>query len=230
MKKFFVILLIIFPLWLFSQERDQYINVHFYPHSLSPQDILQDGPHGNKLDIQEDTFLVWVDLFPDMFFAHETAYILISKESIRIERGNWWPVLNNKMILHNEHSKYALISPFELPLVSEDGYIDQKIAIHVYPHELTSQDELADGPLEKLFTIDNNCLLLWVDFLPGAFFAHPTAYIFVSGESIWTENGNWWPTLNGQTILYGQRNKIGILSPFNVSRARTFQNRAKRRK
>ena len=217
MKKFCIIIIVLFPLVLVSQEWDPHIDVHLYPHSLSPQDTLQDGPFGKKLDILEDTFLIWVDLFPGMFFAHETAYILISKDNVRIEAGDMWPVLNGKMILHNEHSKFALLSPFELPLISAAEFIDERIDIHVYPHELTSQDQLADGPLEKLFKIDDNCLLIWVDFLPGAFFAHPTAYILVSRENIRVENGNWWPTLNGNTILYGQQNKIGILSPFKVS-------------
>jgi len=49
------------------------------------------------------------------------------------------------------------------------------------------------------------------------FFAHPTAYILMSREHIRAEHGNWWPTLNGKRILYGQQNKIGILSPFKVS-------------
>lgn len=223
MKKLCVLILFLFPLSLFSLGLDNHFNVHFYPHSLSPQDTLQDGPHGKNLDIREDTFLVWVDLFPGMFFAHETSYLLISKEGVRIEKGNWWPVLNGKMILHNEHGQYALLSPFELPLISTDGFIGEKINIHVYPHELGSQDQLTDGPLEELFKIDSNCLLIWVDFLPGAFFAHPTAYVLVSRTNTRVENGNWWPTLNGKTILYGQPNKIGILSPFKVSYAQKFR-------
>ena len=229
MKKLCVMILLLFPLLSFSQEGNQHINVHFYPHSLSPQDILQDGPYGKNLDIREDTFLIWIDLFPGMFFAHETAYILISKENIRIERGNWWPVLNGKMILHNEHDKYAFISPFDLPLISTDGFIDEKISIHIYPHELTSRDQLSDGPSENLFKIQDNCLLVWVDFLPSAFFAHPTAYILISKESILAKHGNWWPMLNGNPILYGQPNKIGILSPFKVSCDGNFQKRARRR-
>lgn len=219
MKKFCVIIIVLFPLASFSQVQDHPINIHFYPHALSPQDILQDGPFGKKIDIQEDTFFIWVDLFPEMFFAHKTAYILISKGNIRIKRGDWWPVLNGKMILHNENENYALISPFELPLISANGYIDEKINIHVYPHALTSQDQLADGPREQLFRIDDNCLLVWVDLLPGAFFAHPTRYLLIARKNIRVERGHWWPTLNGKTILYGQQNKIGILSPFTVSQA-----------
>ncbi len=217
MKKTCIIIIVLFPLSLFSQVRDHHIDVHFCPHSLTPQDSLQDGPFGKKLDIQEDTFLIWADLFPGMFFTHKTAYIFISKRNIRIERGDWWPVLNGKTILHNEHGKYALISPFELPLISANGFIDDKIDIHVYPHELTSQDRLMDGPSEQLFKIDDNCLLVWVDLLPDAYFVHPTAYILISRESIRAEHGNWWPTLNGKRILFGQQNKTGIFSPFKVS-------------
>jgi hypothetical protein len=217
MKKLCFAILLLFPLSVFSQGLDQHINIHFYPHPLSPQDCLQDGPYGEQLDISDDQFLVWVDLFPGMFFCHETAYILISKENVRIVKGDWWPVLNGKMILHNEHDKYALISPFELPLISRDGFIDNKIVIHVYPHELTAQDKLQDGPQEELFKIDDNSLLIWVDFLPYAFFAHPTAYILISGKSIRYEKGSWWPNLNGKTILYGESNKIGILSPFRIA-------------
>ena len=217
MKKLSVIILMLFPLLLFSQELQDTINIHFYPHSLSPQDSLRDGPNGKKFYIQEDTFFIWVDLFPGMFFVHETAYIFITKDNVRIEKGNWWPVLNRKTILYNENGKYALISPFELPLISTDGFIDDKIAIHVYPHELTSQDRLTYGPREKPFKIRDKSLLIWVDFLPGAFFAHPTAHILISKENIRVNDGNWWPELNGRTILYGQQNKTGILSPFKIS-------------
>ena len=216
MKKFCLFIIILLPLSMFSQVRDQHIDVHFYPHSLSPEDSLQDGSFGKNFDIREDTFLIWVDLFPGMFFTHETTYILISKGNIRIETGEWWPVLNGKTILYNEQSKYAFISPFELPLISENEFIDEKIIIHVYPHELTPQDQLVDGPAEQLFRIGDNCLLVWVDLLPEAFFAHPTAYILISSESIRVEHGDWWPVLNGKSILYGERNKTGIISPFKI--------------
>jgi hypothetical protein len=216
MKRASVIILILLPLVLFSQGLDNYINVHFYPHSLSPQDILRDGPDGKKFYIQEETFLIWVDLYPGLFFVHDTAYIFITKDNVRIERGSMWPELNRKMILHNEHGKYALISPFELPYYPSEGYINNKIAIHVYPHALTPRDKLTDGPHGESFKIHNNCQLIWIDFLPGAFFAHPTAYILISKEDIRVEEGNWWPELNGRMILYGQKNKTGILSPFKI--------------
>lgn len=217
MKKIAAIIILFFPLALFSQVRDNFIDVHFYPHTISPLDSLQDGPFGKKLDIQEDSILIWVDFFPGMFFTHKTAYILISEGNIRTESGSWWPVLNGKTILYNEQGQYALISPFELPLISANGFIDEKIAVHVYPHELTSQDRLTDGPDEQLFKLEDNCLLVWVDLLPAAFFAHPTAYIIVSEEEIQVKHGQWWPILNGRRVLYGEKNKTGIISPFKVS-------------
>ena len=217
MKKFAILIILLFPLSMFSQTGEHPIDVHFYPHALSPQDNLQDGPFGKKIDIVADTFLIWVDQFPGMFFTHETVYILIAKDIIRIERGGWWPVLNGKTILYNEQDKYALISPFELPLLSESGTIGDKIEIHVYPHELTSSDWLADGQDGPMYLSGDNCLLLWADFMPGAFFAHATAYILISRENIRIEHGSWWPILNGKRILYGERNKTGIISPFRVS-------------
>ncbi len=217
MKRASIIILTIIPLMLLSQGLDNYINVHFYPHTLSPQDILRDGPYGKKFYIQEETFLIWVDLYPELFFVHDTAYIFITKDNVQVESGSLWPDLNRKMVLHNEHGKYAVISPFELPSNSSGGYINDKIAIHVYPHELTSRDKLTDGPEGESFKIYNNTQLIWIDFLPGAFFAHPTAYILISKEDIRVLDGNWWPELNGRVILYGQENKTGILSPFRIA-------------
>jgi hypothetical protein len=217
MKKFLICVIVLFPLLVYSQELDQQIDVHFFPHSLCPQDSLQDGPYGKYFDIREDTFLIWVDFFPGMFFTHKTAYILISKGNIQIERGDWWPVLNGKTILHNEQDKYALVSPFELRSVSINDFIDDKILIYLYPHQLDSQDQLSDGPSERLFLLDDNCLLLWIDLLPDAFFVHPTMYVLISNEGIRAEHGSWWPVLNGKRILYGQLNKTGIISPFRIS-------------
>ena len=213
----FTLFLFFIPLQLFSQGWDDHIHVHFYPQALVSQDTLTDGPDGRNFRIAEDTFLVWVDLAPDTFFAHETCYILISKDGIRIKRGKWWPVLNSKRILLGEQGQYALLSPFEMPSTPGNSPTGEEIAVHIYPHKLSSSDQLQDGPLERLFRIHNNSLLIWVDLLPGAFFAHPTAYILISKQNIRVEDGIWWPTLNGKVILYGQNNNFGVISPFKLS-------------
>jgi hypothetical protein len=216
----FFLFIFLLPPALFAQVGEENIHVYFYPQALDTRDTLTDGPGGRTFRIAEDTFLVWVDLEPDMFFTHETCYILISKDRIRIKRGNWWPVLNDKPILHNEQGRYALISPFEMPSNTGNPPSPQDVAVHVFPHELTSLDRLQDGPYERLFRIHDNSMLIWVDLLPGAFFAHPTAYILISKHNIRVENGIWWPVLNGKMILYGENNKIGIISPIKVSRQR----------
>jgi hypothetical protein len=214
------LLLFFIPLTCFSQGGDEYILVYFYPQSLSPQDTLRDGPDGRAFRIIEDTFLAWVDMAPDMFFAHETRYILISKKRIRVKKGHWWPVLNKKSLFLDGKGQYALISPFEIRPNRGNPPTGEEVTVHIYPYELNARDRLQDGPLERLFRIQDNSMLIWVDLLPGAFFAHPTAYVLISKQNIRIEDGIWWPELNGRTILYGQENRVGIVSPFKISRMR----------
>ncbi len=215
-----IILLFISPFLLFSQEWEEHVYIHFFPQSLVQQDTLTDGPDGRSFRISEETFLVWVDLEPDMFFTHDTVYILISKEDIRIRKGNWWPVLNGKNILLNESGQYALISPYEMPYSPRNMLPREAIDVYIFPHPLTSRDRLRDGPQEQLFRISDHSLLMWIDLLPGAFFAHPTAYILISKENTRVEHGSWMPVLNGRKILYGQENNVGIISPFKLTSKR----------
>jgi hypothetical protein len=49
---------------------------------------------------------------------------LISRGSIRVEQGNWWPILNGKRILYGERNKTGIISPFK---VSGSGYSAEKV-------------------------------------------------------------------------------------------------------
>ncbi len=208
------------PRLCFSQGGDEAIHVHFYPQALSPSDTLADGPNGRTFRIAEDTFLIWIDLEPDLFFTHETRYILISKRKIKVRSGGWWPVLNGKSLFMDGQGQYALISPFEVPQNRGNPPTGEEIAVHILPYELDSRDRLQDGPRERLFRIQNNSMLIWVDLLPGAFFAHPTAYILISKQDIRIEDGIWWPELNGRPILYGQENRVGIVSPFKVKQTR----------
>jgi hypothetical protein len=186
-----------------------YCLVYMYPHVLLPGDTLADGDTGEKLKIEGNTVLIWVDLEPEMRFTHHTLYILISREGVRIINGSWWPVLNGKQILDGEKGKYAFISPFSTTSVSFEN-----INIHIYPHELYPFDTLEDGPSGNAFNIVDNTLLIWVDLLPMALFTHPTAYILISKEYTRVEKGGWWPILNGRRILFGDRNSLGVISPF----------------
>ncbi|MBN2533669.1 MAG: hypothetical protein JXB88_12295 [Spirochaetales bacterium] len=216
---FFLIgLLCIVMMSAFSQiGYEDYSNVFFYPHELEPMDLLQDGQGGPAIKITGKTVLVWVDIEPEMDFAHPTCYILISSGGIRIEKGKFWPVLNGKTILMNEISKYAFLSPCSLESDDASGLVDW-IDIYIYPHELTLRDKLVDGLSGDQLKVYPNTLLIWVDLLPGAKFVHPTAYILVSKHGTRVEKGMWWPELNGKIICYGEKNKIGVVSPFKVMR------------
>jgi hypothetical protein len=214
------ILFLCIPLFLGAQEsvepdnsiQEDYCLVYFYPHILNSKDRLQDGSgsFGSSIRIEGNTLLVWVDLGPEMRFVHDSLYILISKEGVRIVEGEWWPVLNGKQILYGEKDKYAILTPFSTDNIESFDNIN----IHIYPHELYPFDRLVDGPTGDEFKIVDNTLLIWVDMLPKAFFTHPTVYILISKEYTRAEKGGWWPVLNGRRILFGDLNKIGVISPF----------------
>jgi hypothetical protein len=197
---------------------EDYCNVFFYPHELEQTDRLQDGPWGRPIRITGKTMLIWVDLEPGMRYAHPTYYILISPDNIRIERGEWWPVLNDKKILIQEKHKYALLSPSILAPGDDSTGARDWMKIHIFPHELTLHDMLTDGPTEKRIRVYPNTLLIWVDHMPLADFAHPTSYILISKHGTRVEKGRWWPVLNGKQICYGEQNQTGIISPFKVMR------------
>ena len=94
---------------------NEHIDVYTYPNLLKPGDILTDGDGGTAFEIFENTLLIWVDLYPPPAdFAHPTIYVLISSTGeVRIEEGEWWPVLNGERILYGEQS--MVMSPLKLP-------------------------------------------------------------------------------------------------------------------
>ncbi len=203
---------------------EDYVNIYICPHELMPEDTLTDGPDGAQFEITDNTLLIWVDFEPDSKFAHATAYILISAMSesqIRVEDGEWWPVLNGKQILYGSRNKLAVISPFELIKLHEEEKTEEDyINIYICPHELTPEDTLTDGPDGAQFGIGDNALLIWVDLEPEYRFEHPTIYILIYARfrpHVQVEDGGWWPVLNGKQILYDSRNKLAVISPFELT-------------
>jgi hypothetical protein len=86
------------------------IAIYLYPYQLKAGDKLTDGdsPDARQFPIEGNTGLIWVDLDLPAKFAHPTAYIFVSdsdvvlpgqEATVRIERGEWWPVLNGQKIL-----------------------------------------------------------------------------------------------------------------------------------
>jgi hypothetical protein len=85
------------------------VMVYAYPHVLTPNDKLFDGD--TPIPLTNRTLLYWVDLYPSAFFAHPTAYILITANDlspvqgeVRVYEGEWWPTLNGESILLDEGS------------------------------------------------------------------------------------------------------------------------------
>lgn len=209
MKKYFLIALFSIFLCPFSiYALDS--NVYLFPHELTSDDNLQDGSSGEPFKLADNTLLIWVDLHPEAKFAHPTVYILISSDGTRVKHGMWWPVLNGKQILYGSRNKLVMISPFEVS--SFTGFIN----VYAFPHELTPENKLVDGPDGVPFKITGNTLFIWVDLHPDMRFTHPTEYILIAPEAINVYKGGWWPVLNGKRILYGSRNKVGAIFPFEL--------------
>ena len=71
--------------------------------------------------------------------------------------------------------------------------------IHVYPDELKQGDKLSDGP-GRSFDISEPTRLIWVDLQPGRPFPHDTRYVLVTTSGMRSEQGQWWPVLNGKPL------------------------------
>ncbi|MEA3276239.1 MAG: hypothetical protein U9Q81_13305 [Pseudomonadota bacterium] len=177
--------------------------VYTAPAPLPAGAPLSDGPY-TPIPISTPTLLTWVDPMPDADFAHPTFYILIGADTgIRVVDGWWWPVLDGERYLYG-WDPWKVRFPMEL----EDG-LTEGVMVYAYPHVLTPSDELFDG--DTPIPLTETTLLYWVDLLPSAFFAHPTAYILITADGLFPVQGDirvyygdWPPTLNGETILLGE--------------------------
>ena len=99
------------------------ILIYTYPDQLGPDDLLFDGNEiieNEPFQLDANTMLIWVDLFPEAKFRHPTAYILISASGVRVEKGGWYPVLNGKIILYGQEKPALIPSPFKLGTKTHD--------------------------------------------------------------------------------------------------------------
>ena len=104
-----------------------------------------------------------------------------------------------------------MISPFEVS--SFTGFIN----VYAFPHELIPEDKLVDGPEDSVpFEITGNTLLIWVDLHPDAKFMHPTEYILIAPEEINGQSGDRDRGQHDKRFLYGSRNKVGVIFPFEL--------------
>jgi hypothetical protein len=75
----------------------------------------------------------------------------------------------------------------------------QTPALRVYPDELKKGDKLSDGP-GKPFDITETARLVWVDLQPDRPFPHDTRYVLVTAGGLRSEQGQWWPVVNGRPL------------------------------
>lgn len=97
--------------------------------------------------------------------------------------------------------------------------MSRSVNVYCYPYQLTKHDVLNDGPAgvgNSPLQLDGPTMLIWIDLLPSARFAHPTVYVLISDGAVRQVKGNWWPVLNGKQIMYGV-NPVMIASPFQLN-------------
>lgn len=77
------------------------VQVFVYPEKLTAKDALSFGEKGERIEIQGETTLVWVDLAPGARYGHPTECVLISAAGTRVVKGDWWLVLNGKPLFRD---------------------------------------------------------------------------------------------------------------------------------
>ena len=106
---------IVSPYSIPNDEHSNYILAHFYPEELERGDIVTDGPDNADGVISDRTFLMWVDMVPQAFFAHPTIHILVTADKrIIVRDGSWWPELNGKRVLYGNDGNFSVPFPFRL--------------------------------------------------------------------------------------------------------------------
>ncbi len=87
--------------------------IYAFPYALTSEDKLTDGAEGQEISLYEETLLLWVDHYKQSNMPHDTRYVLVSRSGVRVEKGQWWPVLNGRAVRF-EHVHAAVPSPFVL--------------------------------------------------------------------------------------------------------------------
>src|SRR5262245_60815639 len=108
-------------------------------------------------------------------------------------RGGLWAALAGICVV---------CSPMQ-PLTARQGKNNppKEAHVYVYPDKLTDKDKLADGNTGRMIDIKAETMLVWVDLMPDARFAHDTEYVLISSEGTRVVKGQWWPTLNGKDLF-----------------------------
>jgi len=186
------------------------VKIFAYSHILTPNDILRDGPNGDRIALPENAFLIWVDKMPGARFMHPTAYILITTNDVYLIEGSWWPVLNGQRILYGKKNQPAVSSPCRIG-AGGGAFVN----LYIYPEELQPNDVLTEEMTGCRFPVNQDTFFAWIDMLPQAYFAHPVTYLIIQDDgAIIIADSQWWPNLNGKTILQKDAAAYSIPFPF----------------
>jgi len=128
-----------------------------------------------------------------------------------VVKGQWWPELNGKRLFrgvnHGAVLPPTVLAKSRVEPESEPGTVE----VFLYPYELTSGDVLEDGPSStKPMKFSEETMLVWIDLLPTARFAHPTQHVLISKSGVKIVDGQWWPVLNGKMLLRGKNHAAAI--------------------
>jgi hypothetical protein len=85
--------------------------------------------------------------------------------------------------------------------------------------ELRPGDVLSDGDVGRVFPIQAETFLFWVDLHPESRFEHPTRYVLISAMPqmpVIVADGDWWPLLNGERVLYQNPYHSAFLGPWRL--------------
>lgn len=133
--------------------------------------------------------------------------------------------MNRKITVSLVITSVMLLLALCLELKAIAGEQCECVIAYLYPVELKQGDVLSDGKHGPSFKIQSDTLFIWVDLMPDADFAHPTKYIFIRDhdkQPIVVHDGEWWPYLNGQQVLYGSPNKSCSVSPYQLDQIITY--------
>ncbi|HTN03195.1 MAG TPA: hypothetical protein VL132_15005 [Planctomycetaceae bacterium] len=89
--------------------------------------------------------------------------------------------------------------------------------IFQYHATLKAADKLQDGDSGPAIALDGETMLIWIDRMPEARYAHPTEYVLISGQGTRVVKGDRWPVLNGRP-LFRDGQKFQIKFPREVVR------------
>lgn len=200
--------------------------VYTSPTVLPANTVLSDGGYMNFPAFTDDTLVIWVDPHPGMKFTHETYYIFISADgTISIEEGGWWPELMGSVYMYGQD---PWMTKFPVYLFNSNSNTYPAVKIYANPFLICPADVISDGGSDG--SIDDYALLYWIDLNPLAKFAHQTAYLIIPAEGKpFIKEGQWWPELNDDMILYGQPDTY-LRFPYPINNANWINRQAFRKK